>query len=112
MAASEIAGNKPAPGKLYILFHPRQWNLRQREAAAAYAFISPWIVGFIIFTLGPMLASFYFSFTEYNILDPPVWTGIDNYRTVFFEDPLFWHSLSRTIYFAALALPFSAGVGT
>lgn len=49
----------------------RKLNLAQREALTAYAFISPWVIGFLIFTIGPMLASFFFSFTEYNILSPP-----------------------------------------
>jgi multiple sugar transport system permease protein len=111
MATSEIAESKPSHSKLYILFHPRVWSLRQREAAAAYAFISPWLVGFLIFTLGPMLASLYFSFTDFTILDPPVWTGLDNYQKIFFNDPLFWHSLSRTLYFAALALPLGLAFG-
>lgn len=81
------------------------WTLRKREAAWAYFFISPWIVGFLIFTVGPMLASLYFSFTDYNIVDVPVWRGLDNYQKLFFDDPLFWHSLKRTFYFALLALP-------
>ncbi|MDX1415127.1 MAG: sugar ABC transporter permease [Candidatus Promineifilaceae bacterium] len=86
-------------------------SLSQREALWGYAFISPWIIGFLIFTLGPMLASLYFSFTDYNIIDPPTWAGIDNYRRAFFEDPIFWHSLKRTLYFAALALPLGLAFG-
>ena len=86
-------------------FRKRQMTLSRRESLWAYAFISPWIVGFLVFTLGPMLASLYFSFTDYNIIDPPTWTGIDNYQKALFGDPLFWHSLQRTLYFAALALP-------
>jgi len=87
------------------LFPKRGLSLSHREAIWAYIFISPWIIGFLVFTIGPMLASLYFSFTDYNIIDPPVWTGLDNYQKVFFEDPLFWHSLKRTLYFALLALP-------
>lgn len=84
---------------------PKNWTLAQREKAWAYAFITPWLIGFFIFTLGPMLASLYFSFTDYNIIDAPQWEGLANYQRVFFQDPLFWHSLKRTLYFAALALP-------
>jgi len=83
----------------------RNLSLSQREAIWAYAFISPWIIGFLVFTIGPMLASLYFSFTDYNIIDSPVWKGLANYQKLFFEDPLFWHSLKRTLYFALLALP-------
>ncbi len=85
----------------------KKWHLtlEKREALWAYLFISPWLIGFLLLTLGPMLASLYFSMTDYNIIDPPQWIGLGNYQKAFFGDPLFWHSLSRTIYFAALALP-------
>ncbi len=87
------------------MFKTRRWTLAQRESAWAYAFIAPWILGFLIFTLGPMLASLYFSFTDYNIIDPPTWSGLSNYQQLLFSDPLFWHSLKRTLYFASLSLP-------
>lgn len=83
----------------------RPLTLSQRESLWAYAFISPWIIGFLLFTLGPMLASLYFSLTDYNIVSPPVWIGLKNYQRAVFNDPLFWHSLQRTLYFASLALP-------
>ena len=86
------------------LLKPRTWTNLQREASSAYAFIGLWIVGFLIFTLGPMIASLYFSFTEYNIVDPPVWIGIKNYVDLF-HDPKFWISLKVTLYFASLSLP-------
>jgi len=89
----------------------RNLSLSQREAVWAYAFISPWIIGFLVFTIGPMLASLYFSFTDYNIIDAPVWKGLANYQKLFFEDPLFWHSLKRTLYFALLALPLGLVFG-
>jgi multiple sugar transport system permease protein len=86
------------------------WTMSRREAAWAYVFISPWIIGFIVFTAGPMLSSLYFSFTDYNILDSPIWTGLSNYRNLF-RDPLFWTSLKVTVYFASLALPLGLIVG-
>lgn len=102
-------------------FRPRKLSLARREALTAYAFISPWLIGFLVFTIGPMLASLYYSFTDYNIIDPPKWIGLDNYAKVFsgipeflrtgnervLGDPLFWQSLKVTIYFASLALPLS-----
>ena len=57
----------------------RRLSLARREALWAYAFIAPWTVGFIIFTIGPMLASLFFSFTDYNIIDAPRWVGLTNY---------------------------------
>ena len=85
--------------------------MSQRDNLWAYAFISPWLIGFLVFTLGPMVASLYFSFTRYNIIDPAVSRGLDNYQRLLFEDPLFWHSLQRTLYFAALALPLGLTFG-
>jgi multiple sugar transport system permease protein len=89
----------------------RKLTLSQRDALWGYAFTVPWIIGFLIFTLGPMIASIYFSFTKYNIIDPPTWIGIKNYQRMLFEDPIFWHSLQRTLYFAALALPLGLIIG-
>jgi multiple sugar transport system permease protein len=84
--------------------------MSRREAAWAYFFISPWIVGFILFTIGPMLASLYYSFTKYNIISPPQWTGLANLRDLL-RDPLFWKSLQVTVYYASLALPLGLLVG-
>ncbi len=88
----------------------RHWSLARREAAAGYFFLSPWIIGFVLLTLGPMIASLYFSFTQYNIVDPPKWIGAANY-TRLLSDPLFWQSLKVTLYFAVLALPSGLVVG-
>jgi len=79
-------------------------SLARREALWAYAFIAPWTIGFIIFTIGPMLASLFFSFTDYNIIDSPRWIGMTNYINLF-HDELFWHALGVTFKFAAVALP-------
>ncbi len=92
------------------LLDTRNWTLQKREAAAGYIYVAPWIVGFILLTVGPMLASLYFSFTNYNIISPPSWIGIGNY-TELFQDPLFWKSLQVTLYFAVLSLPSSLVLG-
>lgn len=83
---------------------PSRWSLARREALWAYAFITPWILGFIIFTVGPMLASLYFSFTDYDIVNAPTWIGVRNYVNLF-KDDLFWHSLGVTFKYAVVALP-------
>ena len=83
---------------------PRHLSLARREALWAYAFILPWIIGFIVFTIGPMLASLFFSFTQYNIVDSPRWVGITNYVNLFHDD-LFWHSLGITFKYGIIALP-------
>ena len=80
-----------------------------REAVEGYLLISPWILGFLCFTVGPMLASLYFSFTQYNIISAPHFIGLANYVRAFGgADRLFYPSLLRTLEFAALYAP--AGV--
>jgi multiple sugar transport system permease protein len=86
------------------LLKPKTWTLSQREAAAAYLYTIPWVIGFIIFTAGPMLTSLYYSFTKFNIIDPPVWVGFENYINLF-NNPIFWQSVKVTFYYASLALP-------
>jgi multiple sugar transport system permease protein len=74
--------------------------MRRREAIVGYLFISPWIVGFFLFFLGPFLASLYFSFTTYSVLQPGRWVGLDNYvRALSGADRLFWKSLWNTAYY-------------
>ncbi len=75
------------------------------ERVAGYLFISPWVVGFLIFTAGPIIASIYFSFTNYDVVRSPQWTGLDNYRTLLTDDPLFWKSLRNTFIYTALYVP-------
>ena len=83
----------------------------RREAFSAYALISPWIVGFLIWTAGPMLASLFLSFTEYNVVSPLHWLGGANYISAFASDPLFWQSLKVTFAYAAMSLPAGLAVG-
>ena len=68
--------------------------------------MAPWVLGFIIFTIGPMIASVYFSFTEYSVLSTAKWTGLDNFAKIFGRDRLFRLSLYNTAYFVFLAVPF------
>lgn len=70
-------------------------------------FAAPWIVGFVFFQLYPLAMSIYYSFTDYNVVYPPVWVGLDNFRELFFDDPVFWKSLYNTLYFTLFAVPLS-----
>lgn len=54
-------------------------RLARNEARWAYLFLSPWVIGFVVFTLGPMLASLWFSFSQYDVLSEPRWVGLQNY---------------------------------
>lgn len=77
----------------------------KREAATGYALIMPWLSGFVIWTLYPILASLYYSFTSYNIFQPPKWVGLDNYIRWFTNDPSFWPSLRLTFLYGLISLP-------
>ena len=78
---------------------------RSQEARAGWIAVSPWIVGFLIFTLGPMLASLYFSFTSYDVLSSPKWVGLRNYDNLFTNDPIFWKSVRNTLIYAVMYVP-------
>jgi multiple sugar transport system permease protein len=78
---------------------------QRREAIQGYLFILPWVLGFIFFTAGPMLASFYYSFNDYHIQRPPQFAGIENYMYAFTRDRLFWLSVRRTLYWSFLTVP-------
>ncbi len=76
----------------------------RRNLGVGLAFISPWIVGFLVFQAYPLVASIYFSFCDYDVLQSPVWIGGLNYRDLW-TDEVFWKSLYNTLYFAAFSLP-------
>ncbi|GAA3758049.1 multiple sugar transport system permease protein [Spinactinospora alkalitolerans] len=75
-----------------------------REGLAGYAFLSPWILGFLLLTMGPMLASLYLSFTDYNLFTAPEWVGLDNYRALFRDDQ--WlQSVRVTLVYVTVSVP-------
>jgi len=82
-------------------------NVQTRRALWGYLFALPWILGLIIFFGGPILASTYFSFTDYSILNAPKFIGLENYARAFNKDDLFWSSLGRTFLFTLLFVPSS-----
>ncbi|MFS0788385.1 sugar ABC transporter permease [Shouchella sp. 1P09AA] len=78
----------------------------KREEKYFWLFISPWILGFTVFIAGPMIASLYFSFTDYAIMGEATFVGFQNFMNLF-SDPLFYRSLFVTTAYAALAVPFT-----
>jgi multiple sugar transport system permease protein len=80
--------------------------LESNEAKWGYIFLLPWLIGLIVFIIGPIIASAYFSLTEYTVLSPPQWIGIANYQKAFFDDKQFWPSLSRTLTYSLAVVPF------
>ncbi len=85
-----------------------------RHGWAALFFLAPWLVGLVCLTIGPMVASLYFSLTDYSILASPAWVGLDNYLTMFGSDKLFLTSLIVTFKYVFISVPlklaFALGV--
>ncbi|HZZ44831.1 MAG TPA: extracellular solute-binding protein [Tepidisphaeraceae bacterium] len=98
---------------LGFYFFARRENiglLDRRAERAGWLFISPWLIGFITLTLGPMIASALFSLTRWTAMTPVSsarYVGLDNFRHMFLYDPSFIHSMKVTIYFVALSVPIS-----
>lgn len=80
---------------------------RRREALIAYAFIAPWIIGFLVFTGGPIIASFVLSFYKWKMIAPPEFIGFDNYTKMFTNDELFQHSILVTFKYVLFYVPIS-----
>lgn len=74
------------------------------EHKQGWLFVSPWVIGFVLLTAGPMVYSLYLSFTASSLLSPPQWVGLENYRRMF-ADPIFYRSLGNTAYYAVLGVP-------
>ncbi len=83
----------------------RQMTVHRKEAMAGYLFALPVIIGLLVFTLGPILASAVFSLSNYEVLTPARWTGMDNYRRLIAGDPRFWTSLWNTVFYTVFSVP-------
>ncbi|NJN84153.1 MAG: sugar ABC transporter permease [Caldilineaceae bacterium] len=104
----KVGSSASDPGWLGKLVGAKS-KFQTKRALWGYAFALPWILGLIIFWGGPILASFYFSFTDYAVIGAPKFIGLQNYVKAFTTDELFWSSFARTFTFAALYLPFAVG---
>ncbi len=78
---------------------------RRRDIIDGYLFILPVVLGLLIFTIGPMITSFYISFTKYPILRSPEWIGLRNYVNMFTKEPNFWQACKVTVLYAVTAVP-------
>ena len=85
----------------------RLGKLARTEARWGYAFIGLWLVGFLVFYLTPMVASFIFSLYDFQLANPDQarFIGLENWRRLLFDDPLVWRSLQVTFTFALISLP-------
>jgi ABC-type Fe3+ transport system permease subunit len=97
-ATGEVVPSGPPSGG-------RRDNRAAGEDLWGYLFLSPWFLGLFVLTLGPMLATLYFSFTDYPLLAAPEWTGLDNYKRMFFDDPRYLQSLKVTFIYVFLSVP-------
>lgn len=80
-----------------------------RRDRLGYLFISPWLIGFALFTALPFVASVYLSFTHYTVASSPTWVGLANYHTLLFDDPSFWTAIWNTLVYALVAVPLGVG---
>lgn len=83
---------------------------RRRGEGAAWVFLSPWVIGAALLTIGPMLASLVLSFTDYDLFTDPEFVGFANYQRMFFEDPRFWKSVGVTLNFVLVAVPLKLAI--
>jgi len=83
--------------------------MRGREAIAFYLFILPWTIGFLLFILGPIVASLLLSFSRYDLINSPVFVGLDNFGELM-TDELFWRSLYNTLYIVFVAVPLGMAI--
>jgi multiple sugar transport system permease protein len=82
----------------------------RREATIAFIFLAPWIIGFLIWTIYPILYSFYLSFTKFDILTPPKFIGLNNFRFMI-DQPVYWQSLKVTTINTIVSVPLGVIVG-
>lgn len=90
------------------------WSRAWTNNAPGYLFLLPWLIGFLGLTIGPIISSFYLSFTNFDLLTPPRWIGADNYIRMFTNDPKFVASIRVTLFFVIFSVPlklaFALGV--
>jgi multiple sugar transport system permease protein len=84
-------------------------STRRQENGVAYAFLAPWLIGLVVVTIGPMVASLYLSFTDYNLLQPPSFVGVENYVDMIHDDRLL-NSLKVTFTYVVVAVPLQLAV--
>lgn len=83
----------------------KPFRKRWDSPLAGYLFISPWLIGFLALTAYPMLLSLYYSFTNYTLMKPIEWVGLDNYERIITADDKFAQSLKLTFYYVLASVP-------
>jgi multiple sugar transport system permease protein len=86
-------------------------GLARHEAITFYLCISPWLLGLVLFVIGPMIASLAISLTRWDLLTPARFVGIQNYQKMLVRDPLFWQSLKVTAIYTGVYVPMELAGG-
>ncbi len=87
----------------------RKPSKKNKDNLAAILFLAPWLLGLVLVTLGPMVASFVLSFTDYNLLQPPEWAGFDNFVRMVGDERLH-NSLRVTVVYVVVSVPLQLGL--
>jgi multiple sugar transport system permease protein len=103
-----IIHSQPAPAKAT---RPRMSSMARREEIAGWLMAMPWVLGIIIWILGPFGAAAYLSLTDYDILTRADFVGLDNFAKMLFHDPLFWTALKVTTIYSLFSVPLGIALG-
>ena len=101
-SAARVAGPEPYTGIGRLFGKSRAAT---REALWGYLFLLPWVLGLLFFMVGPIVASFYLSLTNYSMQPNPSWVGTENYYKALTADELLWPSIGRTFLYALVIVP-------
>lgn len=106
MSDKVITAPAPLRHKEKMVAKKAQYNFRKNNLVG-YLFISPWLIGFILFSLIPIGASLGLAFTDYRLLrqDETAFIGLDNFERMFYEDPRYWKAVKATVRYVALSVP-------
>ena len=104
MTQERVAVRQVDDGASAVRPERRRLSMTRRQALWCYVFIAPAVLGLLLFSLGPMIASLWLSFTSYDMLSSPVWVGAENY-TELVADPIFRKSLGVTLLYGVVSVP-------
>jgi len=82
-------------------------KLFNKKNLTIFAFTSPWVLGFLSFGIYPIIISFYYSLCQYDVLREPMFIGLENYRTILYEDAYFWKTIWNTLYYTIFRVPIN-----
>ncbi|HLO97415.1 MAG TPA: sugar ABC transporter permease, partial [Fimbriimonas sp.] len=98
-------------GLVFYVYWPerrrRATQMERGETISSYKFLSPWIAGMLVFTLGPMILALLMSFSDWDMIRTAKWRGVDNFTEAFTADPSFWKSLSLTAIYTFFSVGMS-----